>query len=127
MVTGFYTMTMPALTQRTWDDIIEKSLLALKSIPKEAYKNCFDNWEKRWRWCVEARGITLKIAEIPSGTDKHLEQEISELRPSIETTRPSEKFTTGRKPRWNSYTPGSTEPNNLQVRRMSSGHRIHRA
>ncbi|UYV66273.1 hypothetical protein LAZ67_4001141 [Cordylochernes scorpioides] len=40
----------------TRDDIIEKSLLALKSIPKEAYKNCFDNWEKRWRWCVEARG-----------------------------------------------------------------------
>ncbi|UYV77188.1 hypothetical protein LAZ67_15000036 [Cordylochernes scorpioides] len=40
----------------TRDDIIEKSPLALKSIPKEAYKNCFDNWEKRWRWCVEARG-----------------------------------------------------------------------
>ncbi|UYV70041.1 hypothetical protein LAZ67_7001563 [Cordylochernes scorpioides] len=39
----------------TRDDIIEKSLLPLKSIPKEAYKNCFDNWEKRWRWCVEAR------------------------------------------------------------------------
>ncbi|UYV84602.1 hypothetical protein LAZ67_X002780 [Cordylochernes scorpioides] len=37
----------------TRDDIIEKSPLALKSIPKEAYKNCFDNWEKRWRWCVE--------------------------------------------------------------------------
>ncbi|UYV69856.1 hypothetical protein LAZ67_7000978 [Cordylochernes scorpioides] len=35
----------------TRDDIIEKSPLALKSIPKEAYKNCFDNWEKRWRWC----------------------------------------------------------------------------
>ncbi|UYV70385.1 hypothetical protein LAZ67_7002806 [Cordylochernes scorpioides] len=33
----------------TRDDIIEKSPLALKSIPKEAYKNCFDNWEKRWR------------------------------------------------------------------------------
>ncbi|UYV63249.1 hypothetical protein LAZ67_2003550 [Cordylochernes scorpioides] len=40
----------------TRDGIIEKSPLALKSIPKEAYKNCFDNWEKRWRWCVEARG-----------------------------------------------------------------------
>ncbi|UYV82559.1 hypothetical protein LAZ67_21002757 [Cordylochernes scorpioides] len=40
----------------TREDIIEKSLLALKSIPKETYKNCFDNWEKRWRWCVEARG-----------------------------------------------------------------------
>ncbi|UYV64306.1 hypothetical protein LAZ67_3000240 [Cordylochernes scorpioides] len=33
----------------TRDDIKEKSLLALKSIPKEAFKNCFDNWEKRWR------------------------------------------------------------------------------
>ncbi|UYV69804.1 K02A2.6-like [Cordylochernes scorpioides] len=33
----------------TREDIIEKSLLALKSIPKAAYKNCFDNWEKRWR------------------------------------------------------------------------------
>ncbi|UYV79484.1 hypothetical protein LAZ67_17002840 [Cordylochernes scorpioides] len=31
------------------DDIIEKSLLALKSIPKELYKNCFDNLGKRWR------------------------------------------------------------------------------
>ncbi|UYV60396.1 K02A2.6-like [Cordylochernes scorpioides] len=36
----------------TRDDIIEKSPLALKSIPKEAYKNCFDNWEKRWRWFI---------------------------------------------------------------------------
>ncbi|UYV82947.1 hypothetical protein LAZ67_22001474 [Cordylochernes scorpioides] len=33
----------------TRDDIIEKPPLALKSIPKEAYKNCFDKWEKRWR------------------------------------------------------------------------------
>ncbi|UYV63490.1 hypothetical protein LAZ67_2004246 [Cordylochernes scorpioides] len=33
----------------TRDDIIEKSLLALKSIPKEPYKNCFNNLEKRWR------------------------------------------------------------------------------
>ncbi|UYV67377.1 hypothetical protein LAZ67_5000405 [Cordylochernes scorpioides] len=50
----------------TREDIIEKSLLALKSIPKEAYKNCFDNWEKRWRWCVEARGFTLKkLAKYP--------------------------------------------------------------
>ncbi|UYV82114.1 hypothetical protein LAZ67_21000904 [Cordylochernes scorpioides] len=34
----------------TRDDIIEKSLLALKSIPKELYKNSFDNLGKRWRW-----------------------------------------------------------------------------
>ncbi|UYV80889.1 hypothetical protein LAZ67_19002108 [Cordylochernes scorpioides] len=39
----------------TRDDIIEKSPLALKSIPKEAYKNCFDNWEKRWRCISEAK------------------------------------------------------------------------
>ncbi|UYV66384.1 NDUFS6 [Cordylochernes scorpioides] len=37
----------------TRDDIIEKSLLALKSIPKELYKNCFDNLGKRWR-CLRA-------------------------------------------------------------------------
>ncbi|UYV72783.1 CLCN3 [Cordylochernes scorpioides] len=37
------------------------------------------------------------------------------------------KFTTGRKHRWSFYTPGSAEPNSLQVRRMSRGHRIHRA
>ncbi|UYV71886.1 hypothetical protein LAZ67_9000881 [Cordylochernes scorpioides] len=41
----------------TREDIIEKSLLALKSIPKEAYKNCFDNWEKRWR-CHRNGGST---------------------------------------------------------------------
>ncbi|UYV77463.1 hypothetical protein LAZ67_15001095 [Cordylochernes scorpioides] len=36
------------LKERHFDtrDDIEKSLLALKSIPEEAYKNCFDNWEK---------------------------------------------------------------------------------
>ncbi|UYV69583.1 hypothetical protein LAZ67_6004023 [Cordylochernes scorpioides] len=33
----------------TRDDIIEKSLLALKSIPKELYKNCFDNLGKQLR------------------------------------------------------------------------------
>ncbi|UYV84744.1 hypothetical protein LAZ67_X003281 [Cordylochernes scorpioides] len=38
----------------TRDDIIEKSLLALKSIPKELYKNCFDNLGKRWRWSGRA-------------------------------------------------------------------------
>ncbi|UYV61743.1 hypothetical protein LAZ67_1006261 [Cordylochernes scorpioides] len=36
-------------------------------------------------------------------------------------------FTTGRKHRWISYTPGSTEPNNsLQFRHMSSGHTVNR-
>ncbi|UYV78202.1 hypothetical protein LAZ67_16000471 [Cordylochernes scorpioides] len=50
----------------TRDDIIEKSLLALKSIPKELYKSCFDNLGKRWR-CINALGrydnqdVTLEL------------------------------------------------------------------
>ncbi|UYV78494.1 hypothetical protein LAZ67_16001759 [Cordylochernes scorpioides] len=47
----------------TREDIIEKSLLALKSIPKEAYKNCFDNWEKRWRWL---RASAAPVVRLPS-------------------------------------------------------------
>ncbi|UYV81458.1 hypothetical protein LAZ67_20001247 [Cordylochernes scorpioides] len=47
----------------TREDIIEKSLLALKSIPKEAYKNCFDNWEKRWRWIFQGLISTLQLVE----------------------------------------------------------------
>ncbi|UYV67973.1 hypothetical protein LAZ67_5002672 [Cordylochernes scorpioides] len=65
MVTGSYTMTIPALTERTWDDIIEKSLLALKSISKEAYKNCFDNWEKRWRCYIASKTPLWVIVRIP--------------------------------------------------------------
>ncbi|UYV66341.1 hypothetical protein LAZ67_4001367 [Cordylochernes scorpioides] len=42
------------------DDILENSLLALKCIPKEANKNCFDNREKRWRWWIKKGRITLK-------------------------------------------------------------------
>ncbi|UYV73487.1 hypothetical protein LAZ67_10003679 [Cordylochernes scorpioides] len=56
----------------TRDDIIEKSLLALKSIPKELYKNCFDNLGKRWR-CNDERknknktlGRTPPIKSLPS-------------------------------------------------------------
>ncbi|UYV72365.1 hypothetical protein LAZ67_9002785 [Cordylochernes scorpioides] len=49
----------------TRNDIIEKSPLALKSIPKEAYKNCFDNWEKRWRCWNEWLNLPIKISELP--------------------------------------------------------------
>ncbi|UYV83498.1 hypothetical protein LAZ67_23001235 [Cordylochernes scorpioides] len=58
----------------TRDDIIEKSPLALKSIPKEAYKNCFNNWEKRWR-CQKLRTLlrlsaTKNIREIEAELEK---------------------------------------------------------
>ncbi|UYV79342.1 hypothetical protein LAZ67_17002214 [Cordylochernes scorpioides] len=54
----------------TRDDIIEKSPLALKSIQKEAYKNCFDNWEIRWRCAIhnkdnstESHNVNIKEVE----------------------------------------------------------------
>ncbi|UYV71746.1 hypothetical protein LAZ67_9000210 [Cordylochernes scorpioides] len=63
----------------TRDDIIEKSPLAMKSIPKEAYKNCFDNWEKRWRWCIEIYtpvstepNNSLQVQRMSSGDRFHL-------------------------------------------------------
>ncbi|UYV62501.1 FRMPD3 [Cordylochernes scorpioides] len=72
----------------TREDIIEKSLLALKSIPKEAYKNCFDNWEKRWR-CMEYRVIAFlkrcvttkcryvrRCVVVPSYTSQHMVREL---------------------------------------------------
>ncbi|UYV65994.1 hypothetical protein LAZ67_3006090 [Cordylochernes scorpioides] len=48
----------------TREDIIEKSLLALKSIPKEAYKNCFDNWEKRWRWNGSEKSYLQSLTQV---------------------------------------------------------------
>ncbi|UYV77304.1 hypothetical protein LAZ67_15000438 [Cordylochernes scorpioides] len=53
----------------TRDDIIEKSPLALKNIPKEAYKNCFDNWEKRWR-CKEPllKSIAKSVNRLPANS-----------------------------------------------------------
>lgn len=41
---------------KTRNEIIQNSLSTLKAIPKEDYKKCFENWEKRWHRCVEARG-----------------------------------------------------------------------
>ncbi|UYV67088.1 hypothetical protein LAZ67_4003857 [Cordylochernes scorpioides] len=53
----------------TRDGIIEKSPLALKSIPKEAYKNCFDNWEKRWRCVLETRLAPCVLSTGPTNFD----------------------------------------------------------
>ncbi|UYV67508.1 hypothetical protein LAZ67_5000996 [Cordylochernes scorpioides] len=54
----------------TRDDIIEKSLLALKSIPKELYKNCFDNLGKRWRCLANEKACGAD--EIPNEALKTL-------------------------------------------------------
>ncbi|UYV66791.1 hypothetical protein LAZ67_4002869 [Cordylochernes scorpioides] len=64
----------------TRDDIIEKSMFTLKSIPKEAYKNCFDNWEKRWRWdgLLDVTKITIDIL-LNAGRDSR----VTANRPSI--------------------------------------------
>ncbi|UYV61091.1 hypothetical protein LAZ67_1003367 [Cordylochernes scorpioides] len=51
----------------TRDDIIEKSLLALKNIPKELYKNCFDNLGKRWRWSQDITDSPVTKSRQDSG------------------------------------------------------------
>ncbi|UYV61167.1 SETMAR [Cordylochernes scorpioides] len=79
----------------TRDDIIEKSLLALKSIPKEAYKNIFDNWEKRWR-CGDfdtrdkergGRPIKFEDAELEALLDEDSSQTQEELAETLGVTQ----------------------------------------
>lgn len=38
------------------EDIKEKSLRELKSIPKKAFEKCFDDWIVRWRKCIVSEG-----------------------------------------------------------------------
>ncbi|UYV66328.1 hypothetical protein LAZ67_4001341 [Cordylochernes scorpioides] len=57
----------------TRDDIIEKSPLALKSIPKEAYKNCFDNWEKRWRCHIHVKCNSTCVRSVVMKSNREFE------------------------------------------------------
>ncbi|UYV61374.1 K02A2.6-like [Cordylochernes scorpioides] len=105
------------------------------------------------RWTVEARSPVGRVRiELMTQLGRAVQRESSNDRPVIYDRRRSyyrgwelrqlvvklhvprtlrhfsPKFTTERKHRWSSYTPGSTEPNNnLQVRHMSNGHTFLRA
>ncbi|UYV62723.1 hypothetical protein LAZ67_2001726 [Cordylochernes scorpioides] len=53
----------------TRDDIIEKSPLALKNIPKEAYKNCFDNWGETMALINAVLSNVREFDNSPDGSD----------------------------------------------------------
>jgi len=38
------------------EEIKENSLAELRSIPKQAFQECFQNWNKRWEWCITYGG-----------------------------------------------------------------------
>ncbi|UYV73198.1 hypothetical protein LAZ67_10002165 [Cordylochernes scorpioides] len=67
----------------TRDDIIEKSPLALKSIPKEAYKNCFDNWEKRWRWMADQPVSSAELKKLRTPVRARFTKAFNELETEI--------------------------------------------
>ncbi|UYV73520.1 hypothetical protein LAZ67_10003933 [Cordylochernes scorpioides] len=79
----------------TRDDIIEKSPLALKSIPKDAYKNCFANCEKRWRCVIvkklKAEGLDVgkaTICWVVNGIGKKREAESNGQKFQVDRPRP---------------------------------------
>jgi hypothetical protein len=38
------------------EEFKENSLAALRSIPKKAFQECFQNWKKRWERCIKCGG-----------------------------------------------------------------------
>ncbi|EFN78022.1 hypothetical protein EAI_07786, partial [Harpegnathos saltator] len=40
----------------TIDEIKAKSQIQLKTIPKEAFRQCFSNWKLRWHKCIISQG-----------------------------------------------------------------------
>ena len=40
----------------TIEEIKTASLEELKSIPKSAYEQCFEDWKKRWHQCIVSEG-----------------------------------------------------------------------
>jgi hypothetical protein len=38
------------------DEVKENTLTALKSIPCQEFRNCFQQWKKRWDKCVDSHG-----------------------------------------------------------------------
>jgi hypothetical protein len=38
------------------EEIKENSLTELRSIPKQAFQECFQNWKKRWERCIKRGG-----------------------------------------------------------------------
>jgi hypothetical protein len=41
---------------QTIQDIAENSQTRLRAIPKKAYQDCFQKWQRRWERCINAGG-----------------------------------------------------------------------
>jgi hypothetical protein len=46
----------PERTTMSLVEIIENSLAELRSIPKQAFQECSQNWKKRWGRCIKSGG-----------------------------------------------------------------------
>jgi hypothetical protein len=42
------------------EDIIQNATARLQTIPKRAFKNCFQRWKDRWANCVESQGAYIE-------------------------------------------------------------------
>jgi len=38
------------------DDIRINTTAALKVIPQNQFQNCFEEWTRRWHWCIDSQG-----------------------------------------------------------------------
>jgi hypothetical protein len=41
---------------QTVEEIKENSLQDLRAIPQNTFQDAFQNWKKRWEWCINSRG-----------------------------------------------------------------------
>jgi hypothetical protein len=45
---------------QTTQEIMENSQTGLHAIPKKAYQDCFQKWQRRWKQCFNAGGEYLE-------------------------------------------------------------------
>ena len=42
------------------EEVKENLLAEIRSIPKEAFQECFQNWKKHWEQCIKSGGENFK-------------------------------------------------------------------
>jgi hypothetical protein len=46
------------------NDIRSNMMAALRAIPQNQFKNCFEGWTRRWHQCIASQGEYLKVATV---------------------------------------------------------------
>jgi hypothetical protein len=49
-------VSVPEEKGRHFDDIRRNTTAALKAIPQNQFKNCFEGWTRRWHRCIASQG-----------------------------------------------------------------------